>query len=184
MNDLLKQWLRAKPGAAVSTAARRVFGVYATPPGAAWYRLVLHTDHTYRLEQAREKGLRWVELLRSYYHLPGYELLLELPATQRGHDYAWCARLQLKKDHAGNIQELVPGTQPVGNEQVRFCREEYPQLLRCIDTASGRQSFSNSMVVGHTYVALGPAQKAGYVEVVNESRRVRKYPRAIFRRCE
>lgn len=186
MNELslLKQWRSVEPGAAVSMAARRVFGVYATLPGAAWYRLVLHRDHTYHLERARDKGAHWVELLRGSYRLPGYELQLAMPATQRGRDYAWCARLQCKKDGAGSIQELVPAVQPAEAAPISFCRREYPQLLRCIDHKSGLQTFTSSLVVGNAYVALGPAKKAGYVEVLNEQQRVRQYPTDIFRRCE
>lgn len=183
----LHHWCLAGNSLAASAPARRLFGVYTTAPGPAWYRLLLQLDQTYCLEKLLDKGLRAVPLVRGGYQLAGPQLRLQLPATQRGREYAWCASLLLHHGPGGVLQLLaaIPATAPmVGQHQMPcyvFDKQDFPKLLRCISQQFGRYSFAGSLTVGSTYVALGPAAKTGFVEVFNDSRRVRQYPRSAFR---
>ncbi|GAB3637707.1 hypothetical protein GCM10027422_32970 [Hymenobacter arcticus] len=165
-----------------SVAVRRVFGVYATAPGPEWYRLVLQFNHTYCLAKALDKGARWHPLLLGYYQLLGPQVELLLPATQRGRAYAWCASLLLRHG-PGGASQLLPAP-AVGAHQSAdyvFHKQHFPKLLRCISQQFSSHAFAGSLTVGNIYVALGPASKADFVEVINDNRRVRSYPFANFR---
>ncbi|MDJ0366850.1 hypothetical protein QMK33_16990 [Hymenobacter sp. H14-R3] len=183
---MLRHWCLASTKLAASATARRLFGGYATAPGPVWYRLLLQLDQTYCLEKLLDKGLRAVPLLQGGYQLAGPHLQLHLPATQRGRAHAWCASLRLHNGPGGVLQLLpaAPAAPEVGQDQAPshvFDRQEFPKLLRCINQQFGRYSFADSLTVGSAYVALGPATKAGFVEVLNDNQRVRQYPASAFR---
>ncbi|MGI4875578.1 MAG: hypothetical protein ACRYFX_30860 [Janthinobacterium lividum] len=184
--QLLKKWRTAELND-VDPAVLRIIGGYIICRGTLLrHRLMLFPDQTYHLAETRDRGLRWVELLTGRYQVLGPELHLALPATRRGRTYAAYARLLAKNTSTGPALHLLPGAFDPGHPDEALTgyglqKLLFPQLLRCISTEFGPKTFGRSLTFGRNYLALGPALKADFIEVVNDHRRVGRYPAANFR---